>query len=910
MSQHWPDLAALAGLFLLAMAFLSPGLRPGQVLMPMDILSLFRPWRNVELAAPLHNPLPSDVVDYIYPTRHFAAESLRQGEFPLWNPYLFSGYPFVSNLQASLFYPPATLSHLLPETLALAANDLDLLLHLFLAGAGLYLFLRTLGSSRLAALVGGVVFMLNGVFVVWLEWHTILGTAVWLPWVWTFFELALRRGRWRYTLLAAATLALLLVGGHPQWMLYGLLGLGLYLAFRVVWPEPATRRQAAFAAALLLALGLALAAVQLLPAVEYLSQGHRAALPYTELTRFCALNRLIVYLLPNFFGNPTQSGYWGPENFAETTAYLGVLPLLLGLLALAVRRDRFSRFFAALAVLALLLVAGTPLYRLLYPLPGFNGLRMDRLLYLANLALAALAGLALDGLARARPRPWPKMGLLVGAAILLLLAVAAGYGWHYRAEVWPRWREFQPQAALFLALLLGGGALITLRGTGRIGRRAFQLAAAAIVAADLWHFGFGYNSVAPSDLIYPPRETIHFLQADPEPHRFVTLAYSPALAANTGLVFRLSDATGYENTAPSRYVQVMAAANGGEALIMERHIFMSDYKSPLLDVLNVKYIVTGAELWQPADAPDTAQPEADTVVTLEPEQPFDQTIAVQHPGLHRIDLWPADDPPSTGVLTLRLSADPDGLEVAHATVDLAGWTEGEPVTMYFSPLADQWGRRFRLAVTAKGEVHLQASVARGLRLASYFAPYDHLVFESAAEDSRIYLNEGYFPRAFFVHRVEIVPDGEAALARLNDPAFDLRGAVILEEPPPPEHTLPDVASGGGEETIEITAYRLNSVTLRARAATPGYLVLADTCYPGWQATVDGQPTHVYQADYVLRAVYLPPGEHEVRFFFRPLSFLVGAGISALALLLCAGLLLYGLLRQRLDSNEQVLYNQA
>jgi uncharacterized membrane protein YfhO len=63
---------------------------------------------------------------------------------------------------------------------------------------------------------------------------------------------------------------------------------------------------------------------------------------------------------------------------------------------------------------------------------------------------------------------------------------------------------------------------------------------------------------------------------------------------------------------------------------------------------------------------------------------------------------------------------------------------------------------------------------------------------------------------------------------------------------------------------------------------PGVLVLADTSYPGWQATVDGRAVEVYRANYAYRAVLLEAGAHEVVFRYRPLSMLAGAWISAVA----------------------------
>jgi hypothetical protein len=286
---------------------------------------------------------------------------------------------------------------------------------------------------------------------------------------------------------------------------------------------------------------------------------------------------------------------------------------------------------------------------------------------------------------------------------------------------------------------------------------------------------------------------------------------------------------------------------------------------------------------------------------LQHGQRYEQAVVVQNPGLHRIDVWLAEGQPATGSLRLRLHTDPDGQEVAHATVDLSSSSVGGPVSFYFSPMPGRLGRRFRFSVEAampETLVGLQASGTGNLRFACYYAPYDGLVFESPAEDTRVYLNEGYFPRAFVVYRAKVVPQAEAALGRLTEPGFDLRNVVVLEETPPPEHVLSADVPTGDKETIEITDYRLNNVTLRTRTPAPGYLILADANYPGWRATVDGQEAHVYQADYVLRAVYLPPGEHEVRFFFRPASLVFGAGVSATALFMWLGLLLYDARQQR------------
>jgi uncharacterized membrane protein YfhO len=82
--------------------------------------------------------------------------------------------------------------------------------------------------------------------------------------------------------------------------------------------------------------------------------------------------------------------------------------------------------------------------------------------------------------------------------------------------------------------------------------------------------------------------------------------------------------------------------------------------------------------------------------------------------------------------------------------------------------------------------------------------------------------------------------------------------------------------------IAVTETSLNEVNVHAALAQPGFVVLADAYYPGWQATIDGQPAPLYRANSVTRAVYVPAGEHVIHYRFRPADFYGGAAVSGLA----------------------------
>ena len=107
-----------------------------------------------------------------------------------------------------------------------------------------------------------------------------------------------------------------------------------------------------------------------------------------------------------------------------------------------------------------------------------------------------------------------------------------------------------------------------------------------------------------------------------------------------------------------------------------------------------------------------------------------------------------------------------------------------------------------------------------------------------------------------------------------------------------------LTTAGKAGTVQSLQDSPNAVTIRAASESGGFLVLADTFYPDWQATLDGKPVEILRANYAFRAVALPPGEHTVVFRYLPRSFLVGSAISLLTLLVTVGALVVLLSRRR------------
>ncbi len=574
-----------------------------------------------------------DLSCQFFPWRHFGFQNLKAGTMPLWNPYVFGGIPFLAEIQTSIFYPLNLIFLLFRTHVAL---NLSVILHVFLAGAFTFYFLRSLAINRIPSLLAAVAFMFSApvVFHVYPGHVSNLCTLAWIPLVFLVLESLLRRRKTILALALGGVIALQVFAGHAQYVFYTVVAAGAYFLFRLAGDRDCRRHWQRLTGQFLLALVLAaaLSAVQLLVSAEALRLSMREDLSFEFVSIFSfPPENLVTLLFPTFFGDLIHIPYWGRYYLWEMCAYLGIVPLVLAVIAASRERDQRTFAFGILAAAMLVLALGrfTPALKLLYRfVPGFNLFRGNsKFICLFAFSAAVLAGIGcqyLIRLAGSRERerlrgPGVVCAVLASLVVLLIgVVVLSGGG---EGSLWSRFlgwdaalddrgynqpldpgdpqvlqRSFSQavRGGIMGAFLLASlSALFFLTGRKRIDPKNFGRWLVLLTAVDLFLFGARYVVLQPLSHCFWDEGLVSFLKADPEIFRVDVVNFSfPGI--NQGMNDRLATAGGYGANVLRRYNEFFNLSQG-KSPDQPSLIMTVSRISGIAGLLNVKYLISPAE---------------------------------------------------------------------------------------------------------------------------------------------------------------------------------------------------------------------------------------------------------------------------------------------------------------------------
>ncbi|MCI0477555.1 MAG: YfhO family protein, partial [Anaerolineales bacterium] len=830
-------------LFFLALSalFFAPVIFGDATLIPFDNLLRFPPWRAVAsqfgVTTP-YNELASDLILENYAWKKFLVESLRAKEIPLWNPYLFGGVPFLAAGQHSALYPFSILFFLLPLD---RAFGIFVALQLALAASAMFALARVLGVSRFAATISAITYAFSAFFFVSTTFPMVIAAAAWLPAILACAELVIRAKdsarQVFYALLGAIFIGVQFLAGHVEISMYVLIVTAFFSAWRIFgemkWSAASGQRsaQVTFILGAMIAAGIALGAVQLVPLYELVQNNFRSgSASYQDVIGWAyPLKQIVTFIIPDFFGNPTHHSYvdvfdfttraaptgtifWGVKNYVEAGSYVGILPLLLALIAI-VSSFRFqvsgsdnlkpetwkpvTWLFASLALISLLFTFGTPLYAILFfGVPGLNQLHTPfRWVFPYTLSIAVLAG--------------------IGAHILSQQSTVA-------SQQSNRVSRFTSHGLPLLATVFGIITLLFLTASWFFRDQTLALAERILRASNTAQLAFDSGRMFYS-------------------YEFRNVALFAIFLIGAGITLYASRITHHVSRFRIPLWQLIA-----------------------LSVLIADLFIIGTQFYPRAE-PRIAGFVPPAVKFLQQDQSPYRIASYDAPNEKMFN-------PNVGMF-YRLS-DIRGYDsiIPKQYAELMGALapQGELLYNRIAPFYDP--APFDSPIINLLNVKYVLTT-RPLPNAGYTLVYD--------DEIKIYRNDRVLPRAFMVPHARGISDRAALLAQMKE--FDPTREVLLERDPGSAD-----ASSCALKPVIIEKYSGSEVIVRSKQECAGWLVLTDSYFPGWLAFIDEKDAPLYRANYNFRAVYVPAGEHAIRFKYSPVSFragAIGSFLGAMVLLL-------------------------
>jgi hypothetical protein len=420
-------------------SFLKKNLLDAPPSLLFGLLAVAAWWRPVFL----NRALFYDILFKLFgPNQEFLRRCVLSGIIPLWNPYIYSGAPFMANLQSAVFYPFSYVGLILDFPRTVAFNTV---VHTALAGLFMHALGRALGLSKRAAAVAGIAFALNGGFLLRYAFPSHYHSYVWLPLI-LLPGYARDLKPWRASLIGGAGLALQTFAGHPQFLMYGLVAVAVCAAAapdRARWVKVYAGAGAVFAV---------LAAVQLFALADFSVRSVRAAgfgFDWAMANSIRPSEMLVMFVAPQW------NSYFIPKSGDPHIVgfYFGPAILLCAAAAFRLRRARWLPF-AVMAALGILLGFGEHFFLYPFLFDHFAPLRSVRFpaqaFYLTAFGVSVLSGLGFEEIP-ARGRRWLPL-----LAVLDLLA----FGWKGTILEDPAVYSTRPPMADWLARNAGQDRLL------------------------------------------------------------------------------------------------------------------------------------------------------------------------------------------------------------------------------------------------------------------------------------------------------------------------------------------------------------------------------------------------------------------------------------------------------------------
>ncbi len=583
MRKH--GLAILFMFFLIAAFFSSEIFSKDRIFAPVDAISLYSPWNESAHIIP-RNFQQGDALFQFIPWSVYAYEQLREKNFPLWNPYEYGGIPFFANDQSGVLsiFNIIRLPFSFDKGFLLVA-----IIKLLMAAVGMYLFLTLFSLNPASCITGSIAYAFSALMITWL-YHPVSSVAAFIPWLFWAFERLYRNSlegiksdTFISLFIASLIVALSFFSGHSETTVNALFGITVYYTTKAVIQHKKLIVSMSMLVSSIM-IGFLLAAVQTLPFLQLLLDSvpfyARSSFPVNPsyFKIYLPFQTLLAWLVPNKNGNPSFSYFWMkvPTGLHEAVPYIGIAPLLLGIITLVRIKPDYKRLlpFWIMVFLGFGMAYGIPVIKWLTMLPLIRAGGAFRYIIFMEFGLAALSAFGIEMLVKQKPEHAHKsypvhkaLSVLFAVCFLSLIlylitrhesglaavplgrSALSGYG---------SLVDSQTLAFVFIQIIV---SILFISGTVWFIVKAYKrqlngwLIPAGFIAlsvTDLFIFGIGYNPNVPARDFYPGTPVINELKAsDIKDYSFY--ASGGIIPPDIAMVYHIRDFRGYDMITSMKY---------------------------------------------------------------------------------------------------------------------------------------------------------------------------------------------------------------------------------------------------------------------------------------------------------------------------------------------------------------------
>jgi uncharacterized membrane protein YfhO len=570
----------------------------GQIPVPGDLLvSEFNPWKEYSYLGYVAGTYPSklqygDVIHQIYPWKTFVISALKNGQIPLWNPYNFSGHPFLADIQSAVFQPLNILYFIMSQANAWA---ISVIFQPLLTLIGTYLYVKKIGLGKKASVFSAISYGLCLFMSVFLEYNTIGHIMALLPFSLLAIELLIESASLLRIILFVASITLTVFAGHIQLAGFNIIFIFCYSLARIKNIKEKFKKTLLIL--MLFVISLSLSAIQLIPTIELFLLSARVSQNYQFLIEKLLIQpfQTILFFSPDFFGNPVTRSYHVLDSYPGNSLYIGLIPIIFALSAVFYfRKNWFISFFTSSSVILLLLFFRTPFSELFYKLhiPYFSTGSPTNAIYLLSFSLAVLAGFGIEYFEKQKKNKILLICTFIFIFILVNILLLKNI-----ADI--------KNAALSLMLL---GVFITIFVSEfilKIKRGMIINVIILITVIDLFLFFQKFNPFVPKETIFPKVPVFNFIKKEIGISRF--WGYGPAdIEPNFNTQYGISMPEGTDPLYPKSYGQLIQSSRNGEivqkfsnqtrsdAIIVQESgdkFIKNPYRLKLLEMLGTSYIL-------------------------------------------------------------------------------------------------------------------------------------------------------------------------------------------------------------------------------------------------------------------------------------------------------------------------------